>query len=180
MESTKYVVFLRGVNVGGNGTIKMSELKASLEDHGIENVSTYINSGNIVLQSGGSAWKTEEIVKAIISKKFGLSIEMIIKTQAELEKILASDPYSAEESEGSKRLVAMLSAAPGDTAFLQLKEDPRITENYYGKEDLLYIYYSNGAGTSKFSNVYIEKKLKVIATSRNWNTLVKMLKLMKS
>jgi len=78
---TKYVIFLRGVNVGGNSSIKMSELKSVLEDHGFENVTTYINSGNIIVNSKDSPVKIKETFKNIIEKHFTLSIEMIIKSK---------------------------------------------------------------------------------------------------
>jgi len=175
----KYVVFLRAVNVGGTGIIKMSELKAALEDHGFTDVKTFINSGNIVLKSNDNPEKAKDTVKNIITKHFKLNIELIIKTQLELEKILASDPYASEEDDKSKRLVAMMSGKIDDILSSSLKDDKKVTEKYYVKDDLLYIYYVNGVGKSKFSTSYIEKKLGLITTSRNWNTLEKMLALMK-
>lgn len=174
---TKYVIFLRGVNVGGNSSIKMSELKSVLEDHGFENVTTYINSGNIILNSKDSPVKIKETFKNIIEKHFKLSIEMIIKSRLELENILASDPYNSDEDDRSKRLVAMMSEKIDDKISLIMKDDKNVKETYYAKDDLLYIYYGNGVGRSKFSTSYIEKKLGVFSTARNWNTIAKMLEL---
>jgi uncharacterized protein (DUF1697 family) len=97
ISMAKYVVFLRAVNVGGTGTINMSELKAALTDHGFKSVSSYINSGNIILGSDENTEKTRETIKHIIKQHFNLSVEMILKTQKELENILASDPYNADD-----------------------------------------------------------------------------------
>ena|ERR1035438_2972098 len=176
---TKYVVFLRAVNVGGSGNIKMSELKAALEAHGFENVITYINSGNIILNSKENPAKTRETFKSILVKQFSLNNELILKSQGELENILAYDPYSPDEDEKSKRLVAMLSGKMDKNKPSIFRDDKNVTENFYLNDDVLYIYYANGAGKSKFTTSYIEKKLGIIATARNWNTLEKMLELMK-
>jgi uncharacterized protein (DUF1697 family) len=175
----KYLIFLRAVNVGGNAIIKMSELKSVLEDNGFADVSTFINSGNIILKSNDLPEKTKEAIRNIIAKHFKLSIEMILKTQMELENILASDPYTFEEDDKSKRLVAMMSEKIDDRISLILKDDKKVSEKYYIKDDLIYIYYANGVGKSKFSTSYIEKKLGVFSTARNWNTLEKMLQLIK-
>jgi uncharacterized protein (DUF1697 family) len=179
MIMTKYVIFLRAVNVGGTGIIKMSDLKSALEDHGFTEVKTFINSGNIIFMSTENKEATRIAIKDIIAKRFNLNIELIVKTQQELENILASDPYAPGEEEKSRRLVAMMSGKIDDRLSSTLRDDKRVTENYYIKDDLLYIYYLNGAGKSKLSTSYIEKKLGLYSTSRNWNTLEKMLELMK-
>ena len=73
----------------------------------------------------------------------------------------------------------MLSVNVSEEQASQLKSDVRIVENYYHKDDLLYIYYHDGAGRSKFTTAYIDKKLKVTSTARNWNTILKMSEMIK-
>src|SRR3989304_3778200 len=102
------------------------------------------------------------------------------KTQKELDEIILNNPFnSKKENDKSKRIVVMLSVNVSEDQASQLKSDVRIVENYYHKDDLLYIYYHDGAGRSKFTTAYIDKKLKVTSTARNWNTMLKMSEMIK-
>lgn len=177
----KYVVFLRGINVGGNNLINMTDLKNALSKNQFENVRTYINSGNVVFHSNESKNKVKEIFAKTIKAKFSLMIDMIVKTQKELDKIISNNPFDAEkENDNSKRAVVMLSDKVDKEKAVLFRSDRRIAENYYHKDDLLYIYYHDGAGRSKFTNAYIEKKTNVISTARNWNTILKMDEMMRA
>ena len=73
----------------------------------------------------------------------------------------------------------MLSDKVNKSQTAQFRSDEKIVENYYHKDDLLYIYYHDGAGRSKFTTPYIDKKLKVTSTARNWNTMIKMSEMIK-
>ncbi len=168
----KYVIFLRAVNVGGSKSMKMDTFSKALVKSGFGNVKTYINSGNIVLHSDCSKEEIFDSVNRILLAEFGFSAEIIIKTGEELEKIIRSDPYAAKEDDFSKRIVVMASGKIKDTG-----NKPEFEENFYIIDDLIYIYYHNGAGRSKFTNSFIERNYKVVATSRNWNTLLKMMEM---
>jgi uncharacterized protein (DUF1697 family) len=172
---SNYIIFLRGVNVVGHTTVKMEVLKKALSDNKFEDVKTYINSGNILLKSKEDKIQLKEKIKQIILENFGVSVEMIIKTKDELENIIEKDPFNPEkETDNSRRIVVMLSEKIDKNKATVFKEEKKVVENYYAIDDLLYIYYHNGAGQSKFTNTYIEKKLHVISTTRNWNTLLKI------
>lgn len=173
-----YVVFLRGVNVGGNATINMKELVSILENNRFYKVRSYINSGNIALQSDKSSQQLSGIIKKLILKHYNVSVEAIIKTKEELTGIISKSPFKKDENDYSKRLVAMLSGSINKSKESILLNDANIREAYYIDNDVIYIYYKDGAGKSKFSNNYIENKLKVSSTSRNWNTLLKMREIM--
>ena len=174
----EYVVFLRGVNVGGNNQVKMSDLKSGLLDGQFKDVKTYLNSGNIILSSMCSKNEVIDSIKEVVKSKFIIEIDMIIKNKTEIDHIMKSDPFSDTENDNSKRMVVMLSESVDEAKVSQFKEDNRIGENFYHCEDVLYIYYHNGAGRSKFTNNYIEKKLSVISTARNWNTMMKINEMM--
>lgn len=177
----KYVAFLRGINVGGNNIISMNELKNALVKNKFGYVKTYINSGNIVFESALDKGKTKEQFKKIIVKYFKLKIDVTIKTQNELEEIITSNPFnSKKETDNAKRVVVMLSNKVDKELASQIKKDEKIVENYYHNDDLLFIYYHDGAGRSKFTTAYIDKKLKVSSTARNWNTILKMSDMMQT
>jgi uncharacterized protein (DUF1697 family) len=176
----KYVAFLRGINVGGNNIISMNDLKSALAKSKFKNIQTYINSGNIVLESNDDKEKVKELFEKTIVAYFKLKIDVTVKTQKELDEIILNNPFnSKKENENSKRIVVMLSDKVSQDQALQLKSDERIVENYYLKDDLLYIYYHDGAGRSKFTTSYIDRKLKVTSTARNWNTMLKMNEMLK-
>ena len=176
----KYVAFLRGINVGGNNIINMNDLKNALTKNKFKNVNTYINSGNIVLESNDDKKKLKELFEKTIVTHFKLKIDVTVKTQKELDEIILNNPFnSKKENDNSKRIVVMLSVNVSEEQASQLKSDVRIVENYYHKDDLFYIYYHDGAGRSKFTTAYIDKKLKVTSTARNWNTILKMSEMIK-
>jgi uncharacterized protein (DUF1697 family) len=176
----KYVAFLRGINIAGHNIISMKDLRDALIKNKFENVKTYINSGNIVIESDHDKKKVKEIFEQIIESQFKLKIDTTLKTQKELAEIISNNPFnSKKEDNNSKRVVVMFSDKVSQDQALQLKSDERIVENYYHKDDVLYIYYHDGAGRSKFTTAYIDKKLKVTSTARNWNTMLKMNEMLK-
>lgn len=166
---------MRGINVGGNAKVSMDILKQSLVAQKYSNVKTYINSGNLLVCTPQDKKTLRENIDEIIKKNFGLSVEMIVKTKAEIDHIINNDPFDKEnETDNSKKVVMMLSEEiePEKTAIFNT--DSKIIEKFYVNGDLLYVYYHNGAGQSKFTINYVEKKLKVASTARNWNTMLKM------
>jgi uncharacterized protein (DUF1697 family) len=170
-----YVVFLRGVNVGGNMILKMDLLKKALLANHFEDVQTYINSGNILLRSKDDKQELKDKINQLIGTRFGLSVGMIIKNRSEMEEIVEKDPFDpVNEADNAKRAVVMLSEKVNDARVSAFVSEVKPEENYYLIGDLLFIYYHQGGGKSKFTNSYIEKKLKVLSTARNWNTILKM------
>ncbi len=176
-----YAFFLRGVNVGGNATIDMGALKAVLMKERFEDVKTYLNSGNVMIRSAWEKDVTTGMIGQIIREHFNLGIGIMAKTLEELEYILNNDRFDpATESDHSKKIVVMLSQAVDTNKTAIFKEEKKVDEHFYLNGDVLYIYYHNGAGRSKFTNAYIEKKLGVTATARNWNTISKVVEILKT
>jgi uncharacterized protein (DUF1697 family) len=175
----RYAVFLRAVNVGGTGIIAMDEIRRLLVKNGYQDVVTRGNSGNIALTTTEDGAGLKVKIEKIFESAFGTRVALIIKDRSSLERIIAQDPFSESETDNAKRLVAMLEKPVDGTSISVFENDPKIVESLYLKNDLLYIYYKNGVGRSKFSNSVIEKKLGVVATSRNWNTVEKMVGLLK-
>src|SRR6266540_2357538 len=144
-----YVVLLRGINVGGKTKISMSDLRTLLTGLGAEDVRTHLQSGNAVL----------------------------VRTSAQLVRVVASNPFSGKAKAPAKVHVAFLAAAPGRARVQAL--DPKRSEpdefRVAGRE--IYLYYPNGYGRTKINNAYFEKQLGVAATTRNWNTVTKLAEL---
>ncbi len=88
----KYVVLLRGINVGGNNKVSMKDLKLSLENKGFSNVYTYINSGNVILSSSLSTSEVNELVESTIKQTFGLDVYVLTIPGADFQRIAKDLP----------------------------------------------------------------------------------------
>lgn len=173
------IALLRGINVGGNKKIRMAELKELCEGLGLRDVQTLLQSGNVVFRSGEAVPEALAArLEAAIQARFGFEVRVILRTLAQWRAILAGHPFSeAQIAEPSKILLACLSAAPSEQAWAALlagHSGPEIVQRS-GAE--LYIFYTEGMGRSKLDNSVLERRLKVISTGRNWNTVHKLLTL---
>ena len=89
----KYVALLRGINVGGNNKISMAELKVNFEKQGLQQVRTYINSGNVIFKSEEKdTRKLEKLIEAAIEKQFSMKVPVVILSEAQLQRILKDAP----------------------------------------------------------------------------------------
>src|SRR5437870_31937 len=115
---TALVSLLRGINVGGHHKIRMDELKALYESLGFKEVLPYIQSGNVVFTSDevDLAGLRRQIEEGF-DKIFGFSVEVIVRTSAELGEIIDNNPFQGQQSKESKWVVVMfLAARPDETA----------------------------------------------------------------
>jgi uncharacterized protein (DUF1697 family) len=166
---------MRGVNVGGHATINMGTLKKVLAENNYPGAATYINSGNVIVDTQEDKATMYRNIVGIVEAHFGFKVEMIIKTYEELLSILNYDPFDpVKEADNTFKVAVMLSREISQEDVLEMKERNKLEENFYVNGDVLYIYYHQGAGRSKFNNSLIEKKLGIISTARNWNTMLKM------
>lgn len=176
---TVYIALLRGINVGGNKLIKMADLKALYQASGLRNVQTLLQSGNVVFAADGADSEAlARQLEAALQASHGFHSELFLRTVDEWRAIVAGAPYTPEQlAEPSKLLVLILAAAPSETAFADLLAAHQGSEVVMLGERALYVYYPDGMGRSKFDHPLIERKLKLSATGRNWNTVTKLLAL---
>lgn len=171
-----YIIFLRGVNVSGKNLIKMADLKEYLTLNGFANVSTYIQSGNIVVQSALDKTGIEKHIREIILKYFELSISVFVLSVDEVEQSLKNNPF-VTDVEPNKVFFTFLNVVPDEVLVDKLSVIDFGREKFKIIDKVLYFYVPEGMGKSKMNNNFFEKKLKVIATGRNLNTMRKMLEL---
>ncbi|WP_074109888.1 DUF1697 domain-containing protein [Paenibacillus sp. P46E] len=171
-----YIALLRGINVGGNKIIKMQALKTMFESLGYEQVRTYIQSGNVVFESGKSAAaKLEAAISAAILDTFGFEVSVMIRTLAELEAAITANPFQNLSQEDYKRLyVSFLSKAPSEEALVKLipYADGADKLRIAGKE--MYTLYEVSVSQSPLFKVPLDKWLGTSITARNWNTVNKL------
>lgn len=171
----RYIALLRGINVGGNTMIKMTELKAVFERLGFEKVVTYINSGNI----GFDAKKTTEeklvakIENAILSE-FEKTIPVMVRERDAINSILLQNPYDGQFESHKEMHVLFLKEEMPPEKTAQLLEAAPEGERFavIGRE--IYCHLPMGVIDSILGKSFIEKKLKVAVTGRNWRTVEKL------
>lgn len=171
------ISILRGINLGSHHKIPMPELKALYEKAGFKNVSTYIQSGNIVFSAGKE--KIEELpdkIHRLILKKFGFEVPVIIRTAREMQDIVNANPM-VKDKDIEKLHVTFLSDIPQKEHLEKIKTYHYPPDEYIitGKE--IFVFCPNGYGNTKLSNNFFESKLKVTATTRNWRTVNELLKM---
>lgn len=174
-----YIALLRGINVSGKNIIKMAELKQLFIDLGFHEVTTYIQSGNVIFQSSQkNSSKLEEQITEQIKKEFGHTIKVLVITKKQLKAVFESNPFLKNNEIDIKAIYAIILKAnclPEGIKLLQ----PYLVNNEEIKiiDNCVYIHYPKGAGKSKLTINIIEKKLETIATSRNWRTITKLVEL---
>lgn len=176
----KFISMLRGLNVSGQKLIKMPELKLVYESLGFSNVLTYIQSGNVIFTTGHVIQVKDlssDIENAIL-KKFGFDVPVILRTLDEMKEIVRINPFQDENGfVPDKIYVTFLEFEPQAEKIDKINPFDFLPDKYkiLGKE--IYLSCSSGYGTTKLSNTFFENKLKVRATTRNWNTVNKLIEL---
>ena len=171
-----YIALLRGINVGGHKKVPMAELRELLTKSGLENVKTYIQSGNVIFQSSKDDLAVLETeIKKTILDHFGFNVSVMVRTRTQLNAIFENCPFPEEKKVNS--YFAMLSEIPNKDLIKEAYEKTYENEEYKILNDCLYFYCANGYGNAKFNMNYFERKLEVAATSRNYKTIVKLLSL---
>jgi len=167
-----YIALLRGINVSGQKKIKMADLRAHCEALGFEAVQTYIQSGNIVFQSGEKdPGKLEAIIEEKIQKEYGFEVSVLIRKPGEFSKILENNPFLKRGEDPNRLAVTFLAEQPSPDRLEKLKEYDYSPEAYAIEGRTLYYFAPNGFGRAKMSNNFFESKLKVACTTRNWKSV---------
>lgn len=177
---TRYVSLFRGINVGGNQLVKMDALKELHRSLNLQDIQTYIQSGNVVFTSDNpDVAQIQKDIEDGFAQKFGFQVKVMLRTAGEFNKMIENNPFQNQPVRESRWVVAIfLASDPISTAL----ED--IQKTYTGPEEIhiigkeTFIYYPEGQGRSKLTNTFLEKKLKTSGTARNWNTVLRLQKLM--
>ncbi len=173
----QHVAFLRAINVGGRGKIKMDELRRLFTDAGARDVATYIQSGNVIFSA--SAKSAEAIVRKAaksLEKVLGHAPPIMLRSAAHIAKLCEASPFAALEPDPTvKWYVAFLTDRPSKTLARGTRSEKEALELVDVKGAEAFIISSRKKnGFYGFPNNFIESELGVSATSRNWTTLNKI------
>ena len=174
----QYVALLRSVNIGGYGRIPMTELRASFDKLGYADVTTYIQTGNVLFSTPSkSESKIVNTIEERLDEDFGESPAVILRNVPELLRIGKASPYARAGANPARHHVTFLATAPSK-AVLSALELPRSGQDELvvdGRE--VYVHTPNGYAETKYTGSFIERRLGVVSTTRNWNTVTKLCEL---
>src|SRR5689334_1227046 len=167
---------LRGINVSGRNKIKMSDLQALVAGLGDSDVTSYIQSGNVVFKSAEKrAASVGAAIEQRIARELGFEVPVVLRTKAELTKVIAGNPFA--KGDLAKVHVTFLAEKPATTLVRALADHASPPDEFriVGRE--VYLLCPRGYGITKLNNTFWERKLNLASTTRNWNTIKKLLEL---
>jgi uncharacterized protein (DUF1697 family) len=174
-----YIALLRGINVSGQKRIMMNALRESLKNAGFENIITYVQSGNIVFSANDeSPDAIEQIITKKIEADFGYEVPVIVLTTEDLKKITGNNALLNDPHKNADFMhITFLSAVPESYHTENIDSRKIPGEEIIFSNRAIYLYCPFGYGRTKLTNSFLEARLRVTATTRNWKTVKELLKL---
>ncbi|MPZ63418.1 MAG: DUF1697 domain-containing protein [Propionibacteriales bacterium] len=175
---TTYVALLRGINVGGHNKIGMADLRSMFDTLGYAGARTYLQSGNVVFDAPATdPARLAGAIEAGIAGDFGLSITVLLRTREDLDRVVANSPFVEREADPKKLHVAFLSGVPADERVSAFESPAGENVGFVFDGAEIHLHYPHGYGRTKLTHAYLEKRLGVAATARNWRTVFQLLEL---
>jgi len=173
--TTTFVALLRGVNVGGANRLTMATLQAAFADAGGRQVETLLQSGNVVFDAPASAGEAIAArARATLTRDLRIDAPIVLRDGDDWLRLVAGNPFLAAGADSDMLHAACLSVAPSAEriARLELDRSPPDAFAVVGAE--VYLSLPNGVARSKLSNAWLDARLGVVSTMRNWRTVTKL------
>jgi uncharacterized protein (DUF1697 family) len=171
--TTTWVALLRGINVGRNKRIAMSDLRDLLISVGFADVRTHLQSGNAIFS--GARQKPaaiEQEISAGIRKAFGMDVAVLVRSAAELAAVVEANPFIARGVTTNELHATFLAAPPAAAKIAAVDRDAATPDEYALGERVIYLRLRNGVMGSRLPNW--DKVLGLPTTTRNWNTTTRL------
>lgn len=165
---------LRGVNVGGHNKVSMAELTKTFASLGFTQVSTYLNSGNVVFISDFSKSQIGDLLKVEIQRATSIACEVIVLGAQDLDEIVSGNPFLRLSIDVKKLYVTFLQEPVGELDKHPIDAESFMPDEFSIHRAHVYIYCAQRYGDTKLSNSFWERKFGSPATTRNWNTVTKL------
>lgn len=173
---TRYVVLLRGVNVGGRAKVSMAALRQTCASIGCDEVATYIQSGNVVLRSSLGADALRDRLASAIAEQLGVRPALMVRTAGEMAEVIRRNPFPDVDT-GTLH-VGFLGGAPSTDAAERAMAIATPPEELAIGGAEVYLHLPNGLGRSKLAAAVIDPKLLgVPVTVRNWRTVTTLVEM---
>ncbi len=177
---TTYAALLRGINVGGGKKLPMAGLRALLEGLGHREVRTYLQSGNAVFRSEeqDTGALAAELGRAV-AREYGFAVECLVRDHGYLRAVAEGCPFPAERLEGRQLHATYYSEPVEESRFAALDPAQFLPEEFRLGDRVLYLYAPEGLGRSKLAPALARPAFTrgLVATTRNWNTVLKLVEL---
>jgi uncharacterized protein (DUF1697 family) len=173
-----YVALLRGVNLGARNKVPMAELRRRLTALGFLDVTTYIQSGNVVLWAAGTTEaKVGAAIERAVKQGFGVTAAVLVRTRAELSATASKNPLLRRGVDPKSLHVTFLASKPTAARVRALHDQAFSPDEHVVRGREVYLRCPNGYGRSKLGNAFLEQALGTTATTRNWTTVGTLLEL---
>jgi uncharacterized protein (DUF1697 family) len=173
----KTVALLRGINVGGKA-VAMTDLEAAFVALGYANVRLYIRTGNVIFATERNPGpRLVEEIERQLRADLGHDITVILRTPDELERLVAGNPFISGGAEPSKLHVTFLSEKPEASLVAGIDPNFAVPDEFKVVGADVYLHCPDGYERSRLANAFWERRLRIAATTRNWNTVQKLLEL---
>jgi uncharacterized protein (DUF1697 family) len=172
----RFAVLLRGVNVGGSTKVTMTDLRELLEGLGFTNVKTLLQSGNAVFDAPqGTPAQLAGQVERALEDRYGRVIGCVVVTRSDLDRIIAANPLAGLADKPSYQVVTFLSGEPDPKLFAGDDPSAYAPEVVIAGEREIHSWHPNGQANTKLTPAWWKKHLPgLVATARNWNTVLKL------
>ena len=175
----RYVALLRGINVGGKNMLPMKLLAEIFATTGCTDVTTYIQSGNVVFCAGDKIAKgLGEVITKQVEKQFGLKVPVVIRSAAELNAVIRGNPFLTAGAAEEMLHVLFLADRPSADLVGGLDPARSAPDEFVVVGRDIYMKLVTGAAKTKLTNAYFDSKLKTVSTMRNWRTVLKLAEMM--
>jgi uncharacterized protein (DUF1697 family) len=175
---TTYVALLRGINVGGRTKVGMADLRQVFVDLGHADVKTYLQSGNVLFESPEQTpSRLPGDIERRIAQELDMSVTVLLRTGDDLAEVVANNPFLARETDFAKLHVTFLAEVPDRERAARIATPVGAPDEFSLAGREVFLLCPNGYGRTKLNNTYIERRLGVAATTRNWNTVTKLCEL---
>jgi len=177
---TMYAALLRGINVGGSRKLPMAELRTLMAGLGHGGVRTYLQSGQAVFTAGhGDEESLAAELTEAIAERFGFTCDVLVRDHAYLRAVMEACPFPAAELQPKQLHITYFSGPVTAERFAEIDQPAFLPEEFRLGDRVLYLHVPEGLGRSKLAETLSRPRfLKgVVATSRNWNTVVKLVEM---
>ena len=171
-----FIVLLRGVMPKGENKVPMAQLRDVLSEAGFANVRTYIQSGNALVDTELSVSEVEGNIHMLIKKHIGANLPIVARTRKQLKKVIDENPFQ-KGYDLSRVFFTLFTKPPSSQRVKDLLENDFSPEELVITKNAAYMYVPGTYGRMRLSNNFLENKLGVAATTRNFNTLSKLIEM---
>lgn len=172
---TRYVAWLRGINLGPKTQVAMADLRRLAEGIGLTGVATYVRSGNLVFGSDASESALEKKLAGVLQDELGRSVDVVVRSRREIAAVLVADPFADVATDQARSVVVFLAGTPAAGPLAEFVNADWAPEQVVHQGRELYLWCPNGQANSPMVEALWKAKLGTSLTARNRRTVAKVL-----